>query len=96
MCTGKLFVRLMRKLSGWLWASVVMLLATIALSITDAPEGRDGQFRPHVFPHRPANDLAGKKIEHDGQIESSFLGWDIGYVGEPDLIGPPGGGVQYG
>jgi hypothetical protein len=59
------------------------------LSLDGHSEGRDSQLRPHMLTHRPANDLAGKKIEHDGQIEPSFLGWDIGYVGEPDLIGPP-------
>jgi len=41
--------------------------------------------------HRLANDLSGEKIEHDSQIEPSFLGWDIGYVSKPDLIRPLGG-----
>ena len=52
---------------------------------------RDRQFRPHVVSHRLANDLSGEKIEHDSQIEPSFLGWDIGYVSKPDLIRPLGG-----
>ena len=35
----------------------------------------DRQFRPHVIAHRPADDLPGEKIEHDGQIEPSFPSW---------------------
>src|SRR5208283_4503579 len=35
----------------------------------------DRQFRPHVIAHRPADDLPGEKIEHDGQIEPAFGGW---------------------
>ena len=54
-------------------------------------QGRDGQFRPHVVTHRPADDFAGEEIEHDGQIEPPFLGWHVGDVGEPNLIGPLGG-----
>src|SRR5450631_1226925 len=38
-------------------------------------QGCDGQFRPHVVTHRPADDFAGEEIEHDGQIEPPFLGW---------------------
>ena len=41
--------------------------------------------------HRPADDFAGEEIEHDGQIEPPFLGWHVGDVGEPNLIGPLGG-----
>jgi hypothetical protein len=37
-------------------------------------QGCDGQFSPRVVTHRPANDLSGEKIEHDGQIEPPFLG----------------------
>ena len=51
---------------------------------------RDRQIRPHVVTHRPADDLPCEKIEHDSQIEPSFLGWDIGDVSEPDLIRPLG------
>src|SRR6202045_3619101 len=54
-------------------------------------QGRDGQFRPHVATHRPADDFAGEEIEHDGQIEPPFFGWHVGDVGEPNLIGPLGG-----
>ena len=54
-------------------------------------QGRDGQFRPHVITHRQADDFAGEEIEHDGQIEPPFLGWHVGDVGEPNLIGPLGG-----
>jgi hypothetical protein len=32
-------------------------------------QSRDGQFRPHVVTHRPADDFAGEEIEHNGQIE---------------------------
>jgi len=46
---------------------------------------------PHVATHRPADDFAGEEIEHDGQIEPPFLGWHVGDVGEPNLIGPLGG-----
>ena len=46
-------------------------------------QGCDGQFRPHVATHRPADDFAGEEIEHDGQIEPPFLGWHVGDVGEP-------------
>ena len=53
----------------------------------------DRQFRPHVIAHRPADDLPGEKIEHDGQIEPAFRGWHISYVGKPDLIGPIGSEV---
>jgi hypothetical protein len=56
-------------------------------------QGRDSQFRPHVIAHRPAGDLPCEKVEHDGQIEPSFPGWHIGYIGEPDLVGLPGGKV---
>src|SRR3984893_6737098 len=38
-----------------------------------------------------ADDFAGEEIEHDGQIEPPFLGWHLGDVGEPNLIGPLGG-----
>jgi hypothetical protein len=51
---------------------------------------RDRQIRPHVVTHRPADDLPCEKIEHDSQIEPSFLGWDISDVSEPDLIRPLG------
>ena len=61
------------------------------LALDGHGQGRDRQVRPHVVTHRPANDLSGEKIEHDSQIEPSFLGWDIGYVSEPDLIRPLGG-----
>src|SRR5450631_1618745 len=54
-------------------------------------QSRDRQIRPHVVTHRPADDLPCEKIEHDSQIEPSFLGWDIGYVSKPDLIRPLGG-----
>ena len=53
-------------------------------------QGCDGQFRPHVATHRPADDFAGEEIEHDGQIEPPFLGWHVGDVGEPNLIGVNG------
>ena len=61
------------------------------LALDGHGQGRDRQVRAHVVTHRPANDLSGEKIEHDSQIEPSFLGWDIGYVSEPDLIKPLGG-----
>jgi hypothetical protein len=54
-------------------------------------QGCDGQFRPHVVTHRPADDFPGEEIEHDGQIEPPFLGWHVGDVCEPNLIGPLGG-----
>src|ERR1700730_14510010 len=41
-------------------------------------QGCDGQFRPHVVTHRPADDFAGEEIEHDGQIEPPFGGWHAG------------------
>jgi len=44
-----------------------------------------------VIAHRPADDLPGEEIEHDGQIEPSFSGWHAGYVGEPYLMGAVGG-----
>ncbi len=53
--------------------------------------GRDGEFRPHVVTHRPADDFAGEEIEHGGQIEPPFLGGHVGEVGEPNLIRPLGG-----
>jgi hypothetical protein len=61
------------------------------LALDSHDQGRDRQVRPHMVMHCPANDLSGEKIEHDSQIEPSFLGWDIGYVSEPDLIRPLGG-----
>src|SRR5450631_1033057 len=39
-------------------------------------QSRDRQIRPHVVTHRPADDLPCEKIEHDSQIEPSFLGWE--------------------
>ena len=56
-------------------------------------QGRDGQFRPHVIAHCPADDLPGEKIEHGGQIEPSFGGWHIGYIGKPHLIWAFGGEI---
>ena len=56
-------------------------------------QGCDGQFRPHVVTHRPADDFAGEEIEHDGQIEPPFGGWHAGDVGQPNLIRPAGGEV---
>jgi len=53
----------------------------------------DGQFRPHVVTHRPANDISCEEIEDDSQIEPAFRGWHIGYIGEPYLIGPFGNEV---
>jgi hypothetical protein len=46
-----------------------------------------------VISHRPADDLFGKEIEHGGQIEPSFSGWLVSYVGQPNLIGPAGGEI---
>jgi hypothetical protein len=57
------------------------------LALDGHRQGRDGQFRPHVVTHRPANDLPREKIKHDSQIEPTFGGWHIAYIGEPDLIG---------
>jgi hypothetical protein len=54
-------------------------------------KGRDSQFSPHVIAHRPSNDLPGEKIEHDSQIEPTFSGWNIAYIGEPHLIWAFGG-----
>jgi hypothetical protein len=54
-------------------------------------QGRDRQFHPHVIAHRPSNDLPCEEIENDGQIEPSFRGWHIAYIGEPNLIWPLGG-----
>jgi len=39
------------------------------LALDGHDQGRDGQFRPHVVMHRPAHDLPGEEIEHDGQID---------------------------
>src|ERR1019366_1563042 len=41
-------------------------------------QGRGGQFRPHVIPHRPSNNLPGAKIEHGRQGEPAFTGWQWG------------------
>lgn len=35
----------------------------------------------------PAGDLAGVQIEHRGQVQPAFAGWDVGEVGQPDLVG---------
>lgn len=44
------------------------------LALDGHGQGRDGQFRPHMVTHRPADDLPGEEIEDDGQIEPSFPG----------------------
>jgi hypothetical protein len=36
------------------------------LALDGHGQGCDGQFRPHVVTHRPADDFAGEEIEHDG------------------------------
>src|SRR6185312_713634 len=37
--------------------------------------------------HRPADDLAGKQVEHDRQVEPVLMGAKIGDVGHPGAIG---------
>ena len=37
--------------------------------------------------------LAGEQIEDDGQVEPTFAGWNVGDIGQPDLIGPVGNKV---
>src|SRR5450759_620475 len=59
-------------------------------------QGGDGQFRPHVIAHCPANNFAGEKIEHGGQIEPpSEVGTQV-MEAKPNLIGPRGGEVLAG
>jgi hypothetical protein len=45
-------------------------------------QGGDGQFRPHVIAHCPANNFAGEKIDHGGQIEPPLGGWHAGDGGQ--------------
>jgi hypothetical protein len=45
-------------------------------------QGGDGQFRSHVIAHCPANNFAGEKIEHGGQIEPPIGGWHAGDGGQ--------------
>jgi len=44
------------------------------------------QLGSHMVAHRPAHDLAGRQVEHGGQIQLAFTGRDIGDVGEPDPV----------
>jgi hypothetical protein len=44
-----------------------------------------------MIAHRPADDLSGEEIEHGGQVEPTFFGWHITYIGKPYLIGTFGG-----
>jgi hypothetical protein len=46
-----------------------------------------------VILHRPADDLSSKEIEHGGKMEPSFSGWHVSYIGQPNLIEPPGGEI---
>jgi hypothetical protein len=47
---------------------------------------RQGQFPRHGRRHGPADHLAGKQVQHDGQVEPALLGRHVGDVGQPDLV----------
>ena len=87
-------LKVLRRPIEFTWAAAIGMVDQAErwlLPLDGHGQGCDGQVRPHVVTHRPANDLSGGKIEHDSQIEPTFLGWDIGYVSKPDLIRPLGG-----
>jgi len=33
-----------------------------------------------------ADDLAGVHVQDRGEVEPAFSGWDVGEIGEPDLV----------
>jgi hypothetical protein len=70
--------------------SPVGLVVTRDLPLDGHSHGRGGQFHSHVVTHRPSHDLPGKEIERGVHI-GPFPGWHSGDIGEPKLIGPPGG-----
>lgn len=47
----------------------------------------DGGFPVDARLHRPADDLAREKIEHDSQVQPTLVGPDVGDVGDPRLVG---------
>src|SRR5215208_3653203 len=57
-----------------------------ALALARHQESRRGEFRAQVVPHRPAHHLAGREIEHSGEIEPTLAGGHIGEICEPDLV----------
>src|ERR1039458_8982443 len=50
-------------------------------------EGVDDERTPHVFSHRPAHHLAVEQIHDHRQKQPSFVGRDVGKVGDPYLVG---------
>ena len=45
------------------------------------------QLGAHMVAHRPADDLAGRQVEHGGEVKPSLAGRDISDVGQPDAVG---------
>jgi len=46
----------------------------------------NGQVAAHTRLHRPTNYLSREQIEYHRQIQPTFVGADIGDVGDPDLV----------
>src|SRR3712207_8623090 len=46
---------------------------------------------PQVVGHAPADDLARGQVLDRGQVQPALVGRQVGDVGEPHRVGPPGG-----
>lgn len=44
------------------------------------------QLGTHMIAHRPADDPAGRQVEHGRKIQPSFAGRDVGDVRQPDAV----------
>lgn len=42
----------------------------------------------HPFGHRPADHLARKQVQHDGQVQPAFVRARVGHVADPELVRP--------
>ena len=51
------------------------------------------QIMAEVVGHRPADHTARGEVEHDGQVELTLRGLDVGEVRQPDAVGGRGGKV---
>ena len=53
-------------------------------------EGSEDQGGVDPFAHGPADDFAAVKVEDPSEVEPAFVGFDIGDVSDPDLMGSRG------
>jgi len=56
-------------------------------------QGFADQVLRHALRHGVADDLAGKDIFYTREIEPTLQGWNVGYIGNPDLVGGAGNKV---